>query len=102
MRLGPLSDFFSRFISSDAESMKHRKIHHYFYRDDSGTVHVDTMIDGERWQHHVHSEGDFARWSDLMGGTRFIRLPDGTCACDLKPGQVLEHDGRIRNHPQFV
>jgi len=82
--------------------MKRTTISHYFYRDESGFVHVDTMIDGELWQHHVHSEADFARWSDLMGGTRFFHLPDEECACDLEPGQVLEHDGRIWNHLQFA
>jgi hypothetical protein len=31
-----------------------------------------------------------------------IRLPDDECDCDLAVGQVLEHDGRIWNHPLFV
>ena len=75
---------------------------HYFHRDDSGNVHVDTMLDGERWQHHVHSEADFACWTALMADSEFVRLPDEECECDLTVGQVLEHDGRIWNHPQFA
>lgn len=72
-----------------------------FRRDRRGSIHVDTLIDGERWQHHVHSGTAFARWSELMDGSDLICLSDQDCACDLAIGQVLEHDGRIWNHPQF-
>ena len=75
---------------------------HYFRRDQVGNVHVDTMLLGRQWQHHVHTEADFACWSELMADGRFIGLPDEECACDLAVGQVLEHDGRIRSYPQFV
>lgn len=77
-------------------------LRHYFRRDDSGNIHVDTLIDGERWQHHVHSEADFACWCELMAQSEFIHLPDEHCECDLAVGQVIEQDGRIWNHPQFV
>lgn len=75
---------------------------HYFHRDQTANIHVDTMLDGQRWQHHVHTEAEFACWSELMGQSEFIRLPDEECTCDLAVGQVLEHDGRIWNHPQFL
>ena len=75
---------------------------HNFRRDCKGNVHVDTLIDGERWQHHVHSEADFEYWFELMAEGVVISMPDEECGCDLAPGQVLEHDGRIWNHPQFA
>jgi len=71
-------------------------------RDHMGNMHVDTLIDGERWQHHVHSQAAFLSWSELMAGCELIRLPNGECECGLSAGQVLEHDGRIWNHPQFA
>jgi hypothetical protein len=74
---------------------------HYFHHDHSGRVHVNTLIEDERWQHHVHSEQDFEGWSRLMSDGVLINLPEQQCPCDLEPGQVLEHDGRIWNHPQF-
>ena len=83
-------------------SAKASEAHHSFYCDGKGNVHVDTFINGERWQHHVHSADAFAGWSGLMVESELIGLPDRDCACDLVPGQVLEHDGRIWNHPQFV
>jgi hypothetical protein len=73
-----------------------------FRRDHEGNVHVDTRIDGERWQHHVHSEAAFVHGWEFMADSELIRLPDGECACDLSAGQVLEYDGRIWNHPQFA
>src|ERR1700757_410050 len=78
------------------------RMDHYFRRDGKGNVHVDTLINGERWQHHVHSEAAFVGWSALMADSELIRLPDQECDCDLLVGQVLEHDGRIWNHPQFI
>lgn len=75
---------------------------HYFHCDHLGNIHVNTHIDAQRWQHHVHSSENFARWRNLMAGTLMIRLPDDECDCDLAVGQVLEHDGRIWNHPLFV
>ena len=74
---------------------------HYFHLDEAGNVHVDTLIDGERWQHHVHTEAGFAVWSELLERCELFGLPDGECDCDLAVGQVLEHDGRIWNHPRF-
>ena len=64
-------------------------------RDRRGNMHVDTVIEGKRWQHHVHSQAAFARWSELMAARELIKLPNGECACDLSAGQVIERDGRI-------
>src|SRR3974390_1529820 len=71
-------------------------------RDRKGNLPVDTMIDGKRWQHQVHSQAAFARWSELMASRELIKLPNGECACDLSAGQGIEHDGRIWNQPQFA
>jgi hypothetical protein len=75
---------------------------HYFRSDHLENVHVDTLIDNERWQHHVHSSAEFVQWRGLMADSLLVPLPDEDCGCDLAVGQVLEHDGRIWNHPQFV
>ena len=75
---------------------------HYFHRDESGNVHVETVLDGERRQHHVHSEAGFAVWARLLDGNELIGLPNRQCTCDLAVGQVLEHDGRIWSHPRFA
>ena len=82
--------------------MNSDEIRHYFHRDKSGNVHVDTMINGERWQHHVHSSAAFVHWYELMATSTLIGLEEEECRCDLVAGQVLEHDGRIWNHPQFL
>ena len=73
---------------------------HYYHRDSMGNIHVETVINGVRWQHHVYSAD--AGWSELMAEGELIGLPDHECACDLLAGQVLEHDGRIWNHPHFI
>lgn len=75
-------------------------VNHRFRRGPKGNIHVDTLVDGERWQHHVHSEAAFAAWSELMAGIDLVGLPDEECACDLIVGPVLESDGRIWNHPK--
>lgn len=51
-------------------------MNHYFRRDPRRNGHVDTLIDGERWQPHVHSEAAFSGWSELMAGSAVIGLPD--------------------------
>jgi hypothetical protein len=76
-------------------------MNHRFRHDSRGNVHIDTLIDEERRQHHVHSQVAFIGWSELMDGSELIGLPDEECACDLIVEQVLEHDGRIWNHPRF-
>lgn len=75
---------------------------HYFRRDHLENVHVDTLIDNERWQHHVHSSDEFARWYGLIADILLVSLPDEECNCDLAVGQVLEDDGRIWNHLKLV
>jgi len=77
------------------------QIIHCFLRDRRGNIHIDTLIDGQRWQHHVHTEAGFAAWARLLEGSKLIGLPNRQCACDLAVGQVLEHDGRIWNHLRF-
>lgn len=83
------------------EPARNTHVSHCFRRDRKENIHVDTWIDGKRWQHHVHSEAAFAGWLELMTGSEVIALPDEECECDLIVGQVLEHNGRIWNHPTF-
>jgi hypothetical protein len=71
-------------------------------RDRKGNLHIDTLLDGKRLQHYVHSEAAFARWSELITGSELTRLLDGDCACDLSAGDVLEDDGRIWRRPQLA
>ena len=85
----------TRRTNNDEQPGEKFQLRHYFHRDRKGNLHIDTVIDGERWQHHVHSEDAFARWSELMAEGELIELPEHECACDLLPHQVLEHDGRI-------
>lgn len=77
--------------------MTHVELRHYFHCDRHGSVHVDTLIDGELWQHHVRAT---AHWRELVENNSLV--PDLDCDCDLLVGQVLERDGRIWKHPQFV
>lgn len=77
-------------------------MNHRFHRDRQGNIHVDTLIDGERWQHHVHSAADFELWRGLVAENLLTALSSEDCDCNLAVGQVLEHNGRIWNHPQFV
>ena len=77
-------------------------VQHYFLRDRQGNVHVDTLIDGQRWQHQVHSEAGFTAWARLVEGSELIGLSNRQCTCGLAVGDVLEHDGRIWDHPRFA
>lgn len=75
---------------------------HYFSRDPDGIVHVQSRVDGEPWQHHVHTAEDFDQWCIMVPLNSLVAMPEAECDCDLQPGQVIEHDGRIWSHPQFA
>ena len=77
-------------------------IRHYFHNDPVGNVHVESVLNGERWQHHVHTVPEFVRWCALVPEDSLVAVNLEFCDCDLLPGQALEGNGRIWNPPQFA
>jgi hypothetical protein len=75
---------------------------HYFYNAPDGSVHVESALNGELWQHHVHTVPEFSLWSELVSEDSLVAMGAASCTCDLAPGQVLERNGRIWNFPQLA
>jgi hypothetical protein len=74
---------------------------HYFHYDSDGCVHVESLLNAERWQHHVHTVPEFLRWCALVPDDSLVVRKPAPCNCDLRPGQVIERNGRIWNFPPF-
>jgi hypothetical protein len=59
---------------------------HYFYNAPDGSVHVESALNGERWQHHVHTVPEFSLWSELVSEDSLVAMGPASCTCDLAPG----------------
>ncbi|MGC2196065.1 MAG: hypothetical protein WA628_15430 [Terriglobales bacterium] len=75
---------------------------HYFFYDQMGNVHVESVFNGERWQHHVHTRPEFLSWCALVPEDSLVAKEPAACECDLAPGQVLEGNGRIWKFPPLA
>lgn len=75
---------------------------HHFHYDLDGSVHVDSILNGERWQHHVHTAQEFVRWCTFVPEDSLVLRKPAPCNCDLAPGQVIEGNGRIWRFPEFA
>lgn len=79
-----------------------RVLRHSFYNAPDGSVHVESALNGERWQHHVHPVPEFSRWSELVSEDSLVAMGPASGTCDGCPGQAVERNGRIWNFPQFT
>jgi len=64
-----------------------------------GNVHVQNAVMGMLGQHHVHTQGSYARWKREPKVT--VKASKGTCDCGLKPGDVREYDGKVWHSDKF-
>ena len=46
---------------------------HYSHYGEDGYVHVESVLNGKRWQHHVHTVPEFVRWCAFVSEKSLVR-----------------------------
>ena len=72
----------------------------YVVRNPDGTYHVQNVVLGHLGQHHVHTEKGFEKWKKDVP-ERLIHYIEGTCDCGLRPGDIMEYDGKVWHNPEL-
>lgn len=57
----------------------------YCTKEADGTIHVQNAVMGTMGQHHVHTRGDFDKWSKDNDSIEWLDCDP--CDCGLQPGQ---------------
>ena len=76
------------------------EMHFYVFRTKDGLYHVQNVVMGRLGQHHVHTEEGFKRWAKGIP-ERLIHMMMGECNCGLRPGDVMEYNGKVWHNPEF-